>query len=144
VLSQKEGVEQMTEGRMRMVGMVGFVLVLLLSACGSSEQDLNGIVTLFDGIESGVRNGAEYCTGEGGYSNIQGGANVTILDGSGTIIGVSTLDAGQGSSQACAFDFSAEVKDADFYTVEVGGRGRPTYSRENLEAQDWVVILSLG
>jgi len=41
-----------------------------------------------------------------------------------------------------AFEFP--VEDADFYQVTVGSRGTQTYTRDQLDAEDWTLHLTLG
>ncbi len=44
----------------------------------------------------------------------------------------------------CTMVFDVEVKDAEFYSVEIGSRGDQTYSRDDLKATDGYLALSLG
>jgi hypothetical protein len=43
----------------------------------------------------------------------------------------------------CAFSFETSVADAEFYSVEVAHRGKVNFSRDQLDASDWTVDLSL-
>lgn len=45
---------------------------------------------------------------------------------------------------SCMLYFDAAVEDSDFYSIEVGSRGKLNYSREDLAKRDWIVSLSLG
>ena len=49
------------------------------------------------------------------------------------------------SRDACVWTFMvANLAEAEFYTVEAGRRGGPTYSRAEMEAMDWTVALEIG
>jgi hypothetical protein len=89
------------------------------------------------------------CYGTGGYADMERGATVTVRDGAGNIIASSRLGPGKGEATdivaSCEFKFYLDdVPDADFYGVEVAHRGEVTYSRQELQRQDWKVDLSLG
>ena len=134
---------------MRRAAALVVACLLTLAACGGSgETQLVGTVTLLDadgsGIEAGVSDGSTYCTGIGGYSNIHPGAEVMVLDGSGAIVGVGDLSRGDGTTVLCIFGFTVPVKQADFYTIEIARRAGPTYSHDELVADEWTVSLSLG
>lgn len=91
-----------------------------------------------------------HCSGTRGYDDIQTGANVVILDGSGTTLATTTLETADDSdgsrprSNICEFQFTVEVPAADFYTLEIGRRGAPTYSFAEMEDNDWRMDLSIG
>jgi hypothetical protein len=53
-----------------------------------------------------------------------------------------TLDGVNGL--ACPLMFEVEVDKSDFYEVEVGSRGKQSYSQKELEDAGWVLNLSLG
>lgn len=90
------------------------------------------------------------CSGLGGYSDMDAGADVTVKDQDGSLIATGSLGPGEISFledpfRACAFRFTVNgVPDASFYEVEVGRRGGLTYSKAEMEAQDWTVEASLG
>lgn len=44
----------------------------------------------------------------------------------------------------CTLVADVEVDDSKFYVVEVGSRGDITYTKADLEAEDWAVKLTLG
>jgi hypothetical protein len=44
----------------------------------------------------------------------------------------------------CTLLFDADVKNADFYEIEIGSRGKLSYSKKDLEKRDWYVAQSLG
>jgi len=98
------------------------------------------------------------CSGSGGYSDLAGGTQVVVKDGSGSIIATGHLNEGTGANpyvykgtpdpeivDSCSFSFDVEgVPDSDFYSIEVGHRGAMTYSRAEMESMSWTLELSLG
>lgn len=87
------------------------------------------------------------CTGTGGYSDLQGGANVVVRDDSGHIVGTGSLGEGSGTSESgeCKFPWAVHgLTDADFYTVEIANRKGPTYSRDQLVAVGWTIAMKIG
>lgn len=88
------------------------------------------------------------CYGFGGYDDMQGGTDVTVRDGDGSLVGTSRLQEGEiaevdGDFQVCSFKFLVKVEDAAFYEVEVSHRGGLTYTKDELETEDWEVFASL-
>lgn len=96
------------------------------------------------------------CTGKGGYSDISPGLDIVIKSSSGDILAVGNL--GQGSLHGdprgdgsirfypgCAFRFEVDnIPYSDFYEIAIGRRGSQTYSRTELDAQEWNVTYTLG
>lgn len=122
------GASEATEGAETVIGVVA----IPMSA------------TLFQSAAPGTE-----CAGvSGGYGDIRGGAQVVVLDGAGSTIGVSSLRAGEATDtdpQKCALPFEVEVpSDADFYEITISDRGGPTYSNDDMVAESWTVVLSLG
>ncbi|MBC3190987.1 hypothetical protein H7X46_07920 [Pseudonocardia sp. C8] len=69
------------------------------------------------------------CRGQGGYSDIRGGATVTVYDAEGGVVGTGQLEPGAGSYGQCTFFFEVrDVPRSDFYLVEVSHRGKVPYS----------------
>ena len=55
-----------------------------------------------------------------------------------------TISDRQGRKMWCTFEFSVpDLREADFYQVEVSHRGAVSYSKEELEAEGWFVSLGL-
>lgn len=76
---------------------------------------------------------------------------VTVSDGSGAIVGLADVELDT-SKYVNGFDpirgvcmerFEVMVNDADFYVFQVGSRTGPSYRRDELEQQGWVVALQL-
>ncbi|MFZ4433862.1 MAG: hypothetical protein ACOYOQ_11780 [Microthrixaceae bacterium] len=134
-----------------------------------SSTTMVGTYVLYD--ESGdIEGSVTDCEGTGGYSDFTEGQDLTVRDGQGTIIGAgqvrhptdvtdlqnhSTADErdtfaqvwdklSDDSSFGCVLVFDVEVKDADFYELTLGRRGTQTWTRAELEAQDFRVSVSLG
>lgn len=132
--------------------IVSLLLVLALAACGGeapakpTTHDITGTFSLTDSDGVTVaRNGS--CSGNGGYSDIDQGAQITARDEDSTLIGTATLSAGAPNSgrTTCSFSFNfEELPDADFYTFELGRRGDLTYSRAEMEQADWTLFFTLG
>lgn len=118
------------------------VLAVTIAACGGGHT-ITGTFTLTD---SDVAYSTADCHGTGGYSDIRVGAGVVVKDGAGKTIGTTDLTYNSSISGAgsCAYAFTVEVPNADFYAVEVGRRGALTYSKTELEARGWVVGFTLG
>jgi hypothetical protein len=85
------------------VVVVAIVLLLVLSGGGSSTHTITGHLTLTDS-DTATSN----CVGQDGYSDIDEGANITITNESGTVIGSASLGAGTNSSgDDCVYPFTA-------------------------------------
>lgn len=85
---------------------------------------VNGDVTITD--LGGVRSVGATCQTTGGYADIREGAQVTITDSAGKVVGVATLGPGSNGNAGggrCSFPFSAEVAGgSDFYGFSLGPR----------------------
>lgn len=137
---------------------MGFIVLAaaLVASDLAPTRTIAGRMTLLEGYEKFPRldaagqQSASGCYGRGGYDDIRGGARVTVKNEKGTLIGTGSLESGTwtnlgGGTTGCVFPFTvADVKDADFYQVEVSHRGGLTYSKADLEAKGWVVEASLG
>lgn len=85
------------------------------------------------------------CFGLGGYQDIQPGAQVVVKDQTGDIVAVSTLEPDPTApAGTCQFVFFVDVPDAKFYSISVTHRGELVFSKQQLEANGWLVELSLG
>src|SRR5688572_30290703 len=117
------------------------VLALLpVTACGSGSPEtaksspspspvrhtLTGTLRI-SGANGELLQRNEECAGSSGYSDVRGGASVTVTDGEHRVIGVSQL-AGSGwgrlEGRDCIYDIEPiEVPEVPFYGVEVANRG---------------------
>lgn len=141
------------------------LIVALLASCGGELAGptttteatttttvpiiLTGVVDLAVGDFHGNRE--DRCWGDGGYDDIRGGANVVARDGDGNTLGVASLSNGEYQLEeewfdtTCRFTFEIElIREAPFYTVEIAGRSGPTYTHDDVTAQDWHIELALG
>jgi hypothetical protein len=113
---------------------------------GVEEHTLSGSVLLVDSSYFAREPGSP-CTGEGGYSDLGGGAQVVLSDDKGETLSTGRLSAGEFDGVGCVFSFALEdVTRSDFYglTVASGTRGQLQYSYEELAEGDWSVQLSIG
>lgn len=151
--------------------------VLLLSGCGSSAIQVNGAIAVPSAFAvtatgesvSMAFSGTDYenwpledggtCIADDGYDDINEGAQVTVKNEAGEVLGVGALSSGvQTGSEGfsyqdflreytgaiCSFSFSFEVPGgASFYSLSVGNdnRGEITYTAEELAEG---VFLTLG
>ncbi|CAN5832734.1 hypothetical protein BH23ACT4_BH23ACT4_14920 [soil metagenome] len=114
-------------------------------------------VTGFDGslpLDIIVTDDELTCWGRGGYSDISRGAQVSIYDEDGRVIGNSSL--GDSTYRAitpiehvgtgeCEFTFESEVPgDRAFYSIEVSHRGHVTYSIGDLQSAGGRVDIRLN
>ena len=156
------------------VAAVAVPLVAIAGVVGtrggdSSGTRLSGTFLLTDWSE--VSGDWDGCSGTGGYSDFGPGMNVTIRNGDGEIIAttatqsgsdyldehedpdenddgrgdITTLMENSGDMGFCAVRWSVEVpNDEAFYEVTIGRRGELTYSRSDLDEEDWDVFETLG
>lgn len=104
---------------------------------------LTGSFTLFAQTDGP----ASDCYGRGGYSDITSGVSVTVRDGASAILATGSLGNGQRSATggSCTYTFTIrDVKQADFYSIEVGRRGALSYSFAEMNSRNWTVAFSLG
>lgn len=87
-----------------------------------------------------------------GYTDIESGMQIVVKDETGAILATGRTTGGEigggvyeAERAACVWTFTVEgVGEADFYTIEAGRRGGPTYSLAEMEAMDWTVALEIG
>lgn len=147
------------------------ILLLGLTATqlvgGGESQRLRGYFTLLSSDD--VSGDLSDCSGTGGYDDVDAGVSVTIRDQGDNIVGSATLENAPIGDIAeliaekennpvseveatlhdvdgewCILIWEAKVEKADFYDVQVGKRGKISYSRAELAEADWIVATSLG
>jgi len=126
------------------VGALGLSCWVLMH--GGERHVLSGTVLLTDSSFSDLGPG-DGCRGNGGYSDINAGAQVVLTDGSGTTMSTAVLSDGEFDGQGCVFAFELrEVRHANYYRLAVAGsnRGQLQYSYDELAHESWSVQLSLG
>jgi hypothetical protein len=87
------------------------------------------------------------CVGTSGFEDITQGTQVTVYDAAGKVIATGSL--GQGAVNetegplptGCAFVFSVRVPASDYYGFEVSHRGKVTFTRSQVEADEVKLIL---
>lgn len=133
-------------------------------------RDDQGSLLLTDDNLAGE--GVTDCGGQGGYSDLGPGADVTVTNESGDIVGTSQLELNDTTSDVaarmsadgfgsldevkslldtvsdfpvlCPMYFDVEVEKAKFYSVEIGNRGQRRQSKSDLEKSDWHVVYTIG
>lgn len=86
------------------------------------------------------------CVGEGGYADIGPGLELEIRDETGELLGSTALQQGFVLEPGrCSFHATVRgVPDAEVYIVTSEDRGGLRFSAGEMEANDWVVTMSLG
>lgn len=125
-------------GSYTIVGSMSLEAESSLDPVVKEELDNNFFWTVIDGERT--------CIGSGGFDDLGGRMEVVVSDGAGNTLAVGEAGSGiyQPSRNACVFQFSVDVPRAEFYAIRVGQREGPTYTFEDLEADNWEVALSIG
>lgn len=98
----------------------------------SGPFSTDGTLTLTD-VGLGLGEG-DLCSGTGGYSDIDFGAQVNVTDADGTLVAVGSLGFGEKTEAGCVFPFTVDdiPPGSKFYTVEVSHRGGLTQTEDEL------------
>ena len=128
---------------------VGVVLILIVGAFAVKalffgSMTVEGTMTI-NGSSNWHTNGSNYyCSGTGGYDDLESGASVVIRNSDGKQVGLGVLRGGESteSEDTCVFTFVVEdVDDGDeLYSVEVTHRGEVTFRKDDAKS----VALSIG
>jgi hypothetical protein len=109
---------------------------------------LRGLVTLIatNNLNYDIPNVGRGCSGQGGYSDLTSGRQITVSDATGKVIGVGQLSYGRAESEVtCRFPFEVKgLPAADFYGIELQRRGTLRYPIADLKARNWEVAFTLG
>jgi hypothetical protein len=131
--------------------------ILLLAACSPAAtptprptstapaHTMMGTFTL--GPSSSFIGGTDFCRGTGAYDDIKAGAEVTVKNESGKIIGTSQLTDQpiRVPEDKCVLNFQVtSLPVADSYSIAVGRRGEMTYSYADMQKANWMVALTVG
>ena len=147
VTVSRKGVITVTVIALVVVGLAGAAWAVLGRATERSHT-IKGEMTLIDYDSFRRMSVGASCSGDGGYSDIDEGATVSVRNQSGTLIGSGHLGAGKIEGdvlKACVVPFEVTgVKDAEFFQVEVSRRGGLSYSKADMEQRGWTVSASLG
>jgi len=91
-----------------------------------------------------------------GYQDIMQGMSITVKDGRGNVIAVVNVppgvneDTGVETNSVESFVICKvsipqfQVPDSDFYVFDLGRRGEITKSRQQMQEDDWQLILRIG
>ena len=143
----RKGVVTVTVIVLVVVGIAGAAWALLSQAT-ERTYTIKGNMTLFDLDDFRGYKAGDSCSGSGGYRDIREGATVTVKDEAGTLVGSGSLGPGRISDESlrlCVFPIEVKgVKDANFFQVEVSHRGGLSYSKADMERNDWTIHSSLG
>jgi Uncharacterised protein family UPF0547 len=140
------------------LGVVGVIVIgaVVMSGVLTAKHTLTGslVVPAADNLQTldwlgkittssgGVQLGGP-CSASGVYSDISAGNDVTVRDETDRVVGTVALGSGAlgfTSTAVCVFKFTVpDVPDAKFISVEVGHRGRLTFSAADLDTQHWSV-----
>jgi hypothetical protein len=146
---------------------------LSTASTGSATQSLVGLVTLNNQnfVERSGEQRVSYgpnpplaemfpCSGTDQNSDLATGAQVTVTNESGTIVGATTLADDQDATAQvlaspgpnallplyatnCYFEFQlTSLPAAAFYTVKIGSRTGTTYPLQQLQQDGWAITLS--
>ena len=116
-------------------------------ASQSSGYSIKGKLQL---IDAEIRGSNDNCYGTGGYSDMDGYIPITVWDGSGKMIATGHTSNGKRpngeySSVVCIFTFEIDnIPESNFYTIEIGRRGKLNYSFNQMQEMGWDLALSLG
>jgi hypothetical protein len=126
---------------------VGVIVLAALTFKGipffSFNHNIKGSLTLKDDFYGEV---GQFCSGGGGYSDIQSGRQVLVKDQKGETLATGELGIGKIISyNHCQFAIEVNgVRKAEFYTIQIGRRGDLTYSYQEMKDKNWQLKLSLG
>ena len=115
-----------------------------------AESDMHavtGTVTVYDGEAFAARDG-DCAGGAGGYTDLASGAQVTLKNESGKVVGVGAFTDGTLTGRGgCKLPFEVpDVRSADFYQLTTASLSRAprTVSAEELASASWEMELSVG
>ncbi|UQS21421.1 hypothetical protein L1857_00545 [Amycolatopsis thermalba] len=123
------------------------VVITLMVTSGEEDRGpttftVTGTFTLKDGVTAYAPDGGD-CQGSRGYSDISGGAQVTVYTSSGSVAAIGQLGPGRhGPSVSCQFDIVIPNVPTGQgpYQIEVSHRGKIGFSEQEANR----VAISLG
>jgi len=133
------------------LAVIGVAVVAVAAAAamasGSAESHtVTGSIELHSSSSSYLSEG-ESCSGVGGYSDMNEGAQVTLRNGKDESLAIGQLGSGvyDSTSRACVFKYTlTNVPKEDFYRVQVSHRGELEYSYDDMQANGWDIQSTLG
>jgi hypothetical protein len=129
------------------VAISGFFAYQWWENSGSDSATIRGTVRLLGFVSDDFSLGLDGCYGSGGYDDLKPGTAVRILNDEGEIIASGKFQGvPRDEASGCEWTFEVNVPKIDSYSIETGSgrRGDFTISREDLEAQEWKLTLSVG
>jgi hypothetical protein len=109
----------------------------------ASAVTLSGEVTLPGTAGETFVIAAEGCVGLNGYSDMRAGRQLVVRDETGTIIGVTEIEASD-ATDACSWTFSVEVPESHFYAVSIPMEVEHVYTHDEVEADGGEIEVPLG
>lgn len=87
----------------------------------------------------------QICQGRNGYADLTYDMPVTVTNAEGKIVGIGKTDFGEWVDGHCNFNYKVEnIPKSDFYSVEVGHRGKVNYSFSDIVQNNWHVSQQIG
>lgn len=78
------------------------------------------------------------------YPEVKQGAQVTVTDGAGAIVGLGTLIAPTSGKAPCVFTFTVQVTQVPFYQITIASHSGLKYTLAEMQAANWTVTTTLG
>jgi len=129
------------------VGVIAVIVAGGILLQQTPTKTVTGALALQDGETTSGLSVNDVCSGNGGFDDIEDGAQGVLEDGDGSTLATAWLSAGTFDGLACVFHFAFDgVPKSDFYTLRIGHttRGDLRYSHRAMVDQDWALNLSLG
>lgn len=133
------------------VALVGLTVIGAFGLNRDEKKTITGSVVLFDASGDGIGGSLTNCYGDGGYDDVDSGAQVLVKNGDGKILATTTLQSGTGQTAGdvlsdggvttttsyygygssflntvvrCTFPFQVDVPAGEkFYAVTIGSNG---------------------
>jgi hypothetical protein len=93
---------------------------------------LAGVVTLPGTVNEAYLLSEAGCVGLGEDADLRSGRQVVVRDETGTIIGVTTLEASD-LKDACVWSFAVDVPEAEFYAISIPMKTEMVFTRDEVE-----------
>jgi hypothetical protein len=127
----------------------GIVIVLPDTEDESTPADdaaatttLNGRVELAGNVNEAYVLTDDGCVGLGANADLREGRQVVVRSETGTIVGVTTLQATDAGDE-CAWTFSVEVPESEFYAVSIPMTTELVFTQDDIEENDGEITILL-
>lgn len=85
------------------------------------------------------------CGGMNGFDDLRYEMPITVTNEEGKIIGIGSAGFGVLVDSDCVFTYKIDnIPRSNFYSIEVGRRGKVNYSIEQIIRDNWKVLISIG